>query len=120
MHRCLSTKQYYLARQLLQQDIYELGGTGLQSADYLLYCFYGAKACIAVKDVPAAFRLLELACTAPTSVGDAIMLAAWHLYQLVFPLHMGAPVAMPLCSVHTPVLTQLVSHRLRGRRRSDW
>lgn len=88
--RCLATKQYYLGRRLLDQDIYELGGTGLQSADYLLYCFYGAKVCIAIKDHHTAARLLELACTMPTGVGDAIMLAAWHHLQLVVPLHTGA------------------------------
>ena len=48
--RCIKSKQYFLARKLLQQDIFCLGDTGLNAADYLLYCYYSALVCIAVKD----------------------------------------------------------------------
>ena len=87
--RCIKSKQYYLARQLLEQDIFCLGDTGVNAADYLLYCYYGALVCIAVKDFDPAFRQLELAMTMPTSVPDAVILACWHRYQLLYALRTG-------------------------------
>jgi hypothetical protein len=96
--RCLKSKQYYLARQLLNQEVYFLGDTGLNSADYLLYCYYGANVCIAIKDYRLAFHLLELAITMPTSVGDAIVLAAWQRYRLIYALRNGVLPSSPLSS----------------------
>jgi hypothetical protein len=74
--------------------------------DYLLYCFYGAKVAIAVKDFSLALRLLELAITMPIGLGNAIMLESWHLYQMVCPLSAGMgrilprPLPQQLIAVH--------------------
>jgi hypothetical protein len=78
-----------LGRKLLDEEVYQLGDTELVPADYLLYCFYGAKVCIAVRDLKLGMHLLELAITMPTGVGDAIMLESWLLYQMVGPLASG-------------------------------
>lgn len=98
-----------MGRKLLDEDIFQLGDTGLVPADYLLYCFYGAKICVAVKDLMVAMRLLELAITMPTGLGDAIILESWHLYQLVGPLASGAACFRPL-----PTIVTEISWEIRG------
>ena len=70
--------------------MYKLSDSGLTSGDFLLYCFYGGKVCIAVHDDARALRLLELGVSTPTSVGDAIILASWQHYQLLHALRLGA------------------------------
>ena len=88
--RCIKSKQYFLARRLLDQDIYCLADTGLVAGDYLLYCYYGGLVCIAIKDHDLAFHLLQLSITMPTTCADAIMQAAWSRYQLLHTLRTGA------------------------------
>lgn len=86
-------KRYCFARELLQQEVYRLTGTGLNMTDYLLYGYYGGLCALAYKDHAAALRLLEMAITAPTSVPDAIITAAWRCYQLAHTILTGARAA---------------------------
>ena len=98
LNRCIKTrccraircKRYFVARQLLDEDIYHLSDTGLNATDFLLYHYYGGLVCIALKQYPKAPRLLEAAITTPTNVPDAIIVSAWQRYQIITALLTGA------------------------------
>lgn len=79
-----------MGRQLLNEEIYCLCDTGLIASDYLLYYYYGGLVCTALKEHARALKLFEMAITIPTAVPDAIIIAAWHRYQIITALSQGA------------------------------
>lgn len=95
LQAAIRCKRYFIARQLLDQDIYHLSDTGLNATDYLLYHYYGGLVCIALKQYPKALRLLEAAITTPTNVPDAIIVCAWQRYQIISALLTGQAAQFP-------------------------
>lgn len=89
--RCIKSKRYALGRKLLDEEIFCLCDTGLIATDYLLYYYYGGLVCAALKEHAKALKLFEMAITIPTSVPDAIIVAAWHRYQIITALSTGLP-----------------------------
>lgn len=87
--RCIKCKRYALGRELLKEEIYCLCDTGLIATDYLLYYYYGGLVCAALKEHAQALKLFEMAITVPTAVPDAIIVAAWHRYQIITALSTG-------------------------------
>eukprot|EP00892_Ulva_mutabilis_P007652 jgi/Ulvmu1/5259/UM022_0053.1 len=88
-------KRYALGRQLLDEEIYCLCDTGLIASDYLLYYYYGGLVCAALKEHAYALKLFEMAITIPTAVPDAIIVAAWHRYQIITALSKGHAATFP-------------------------
>jgi COP9 signalosome complex subunit 3 len=88
--RALLSNHCAIGYSVLQNTLYQLGDTALNATDYLLYCYYGGLVCIGCRKLAKASELLLLAITMPTQVPDAIILAAWQKYVMIYALQTGS------------------------------
>ncbi len=94
---CLLSRHYGAAREILFSDIYEMdpARTHLTPTDFLLYCYYGGRLCVGLKEYPRALELFHLALVAPTLASNAITLMVYKFYTLVSLLELGHVPELP-------------------------
>jgi COP9 signalosome complex subunit 3 len=81
---CLAARCLHPAAALLHTPITDVRSQDhVTVQDFLLYCYYGALVCIALKRLPHAQRLLLLAITAPALALSAIVLESYKKFLLI-------------------------------------
>ena len=94
---CLLSRHYAASREILFSDIYEMDPTrtNLTPTDFLLYCYYGGRLCIGLKEYSRALELFHLALVAPTLASNAITLMVYKFYTIVSLLELGHVPELP-------------------------
>eukprot|EP00271_Cylindrocystis_brebissonii_P018242 TRINITY_DN5087_c0_g3_i1.p1 TRINITY_DN5087_c0_g3~~TRINITY_DN5087_c0_g3_i1.p1 ORF type:complete len:458 (-),score=92.02 TRINITY_DN5087_c0_g3_i1:773-2146(-) len=94
---CLLAKCYGTALPVLSEDLLEVDfkKTGLQTRDFLLYCYYGGMIYTGVKQYQRAIELFQHTLTAPTNAISAISVAAYKKYMLLSLIVNGTVPSFP-------------------------
>ncbi|GBG42279.1 hypothetical protein CBR_g75710, partial [Chara braunii] len=102
---CLLSKCYNAALPILDTDIFEVDPkkTALTPRDFLLYCYYGGTVYIGLKRFNKALQLFHHAITAPSTVLNAITIAAYKKFVLVSLIVNGQLAQFPK---YTPSIVQ--------------
>eukprot|EP00300_Choanocystis_sp_HF-7_P033122 c45415_g1_i1.p1 GENE.c45415_g1_i1~~c45415_g1_i1.p1 ORF type:complete len:437 (-),score=105.94 c45415_g1_i1:44-1354(-) len=89
LRACIVSKCYKAALPLLEQNLFEVSKASLNVENLLLYCYYAALVCIAVKRFHRAMNFLSMAFSVPEEATSAIVVAAYKRYVLVSLLLRG-------------------------------
>lgn len=102
LQACVAAKCYAAAEAVLAEELADVDprATGLTPKDFLLYCFYGGCALLAVRRVAEAREIFAAAISAPARAPSAIALAAYKKWALASLLDVGTLPSLPKYTHH--------------------